>query len=231
MSYDEHPRVEESQSSPVSLYGKDQQLHLPCHNVPGLWFVKLGLDELGTLDCKFDIDHNTAKKWNLLPLNSPGSHHTDIVPLKTSQKQLSLQICSFSRQLVDEIIQTHNSETAPEDIAKSIFALPQSWPAAGHLIITINPGAHNTRTWLPHEFGPNHPPIQIEDFVFEGNNIVQFIQLSGMPETIFALFAAERVKDSLDTTPLLPLQPANVETIAISIRVNAGSVSVLQLNS
>ena len=37
---------------------------LPCHHVPGLWFVKVALNDMGTLDCSFDIDSETAIKWN-----------------------------------------------------------------------------------------------------------------------------------------------------------------------
>lgn len=38
---------------------------LPCHNVPGVWFVKVALDNIGTLECSFDVDEVTALKWNL----------------------------------------------------------------------------------------------------------------------------------------------------------------------
>ena len=38
---------------------------LPCHHVPGLWFVKVALNDMGTLECSFDIDPETAIKWNL----------------------------------------------------------------------------------------------------------------------------------------------------------------------
>jgi hypothetical protein len=37
---------------------------LPCHHVPGLWFVKVALNDMGTLECSFDIDSETAIKWN-----------------------------------------------------------------------------------------------------------------------------------------------------------------------
>ena len=37
---------------------------LPCHHVPGLWFVKVALNAMGTLECSFDIDSETAIKWN-----------------------------------------------------------------------------------------------------------------------------------------------------------------------
>lgn len=35
-------------------------------------------------------------------------------------------------------------------------------------------------------------PVCIEDYVVEGQNIVQFIQLSGMSERVFVLFATTR---------------------------------------
>ena len=36
-------------------------------------------------------------------------------------------------------------------------------------------------------------PVCIEDYVVEGQNIVQFIQLSGMSEKVFVLFATTRI--------------------------------------
>jgi hypothetical protein len=38
---------------------------LPCHNVPGVWFVKVALGGIGTLECSFEVDDVTALKWNL----------------------------------------------------------------------------------------------------------------------------------------------------------------------
>lgn len=38
---------------------------LPCHNVPGVWFVKMALDNIGTLECSFEVDNVTALNWNL----------------------------------------------------------------------------------------------------------------------------------------------------------------------
>ena len=35
-------------------------------------------------------------------------------------------------------------------------------------------------------------PVCIEDYVVEGQNIVQFIQLSGISEKVFVLFATTR---------------------------------------
>ena len=38
---------------------------LPCHNVPGVWFVKVALDDIGTLECSLEVDDVTAINWNL----------------------------------------------------------------------------------------------------------------------------------------------------------------------
>jgi hypothetical protein len=38
---------------------------LPCRHVPGLWFVKVALNDIGTLECSFEIDSETAIKWKL----------------------------------------------------------------------------------------------------------------------------------------------------------------------
>ena len=38
---------------------------LPCHNVPGVWFAKVALDDIGTLECSFEVDEVTALKWDL----------------------------------------------------------------------------------------------------------------------------------------------------------------------
>jgi len=46
---------------------EEQQHMLPCHLVPGFWFFKIGLSDLGTLKCTFEIDHETAIKWNIPP--------------------------------------------------------------------------------------------------------------------------------------------------------------------
>ena len=40
-------------------------------------------------------------------------------------------------------------------------------------------------------------PVCIEDCVVEGKNIVQFIQLSGMSERMFVLFATRSLSDEL----------------------------------
>jgi hypothetical protein len=38
---------------------------LPCHNVPGVWFIKVALGDIGTLECSFEVDDVTVLDWNL----------------------------------------------------------------------------------------------------------------------------------------------------------------------
>jgi hypothetical protein len=55
-------------------------------------------------------------------------------------------------------------------------------------------------------------PVCIEDYVVEGQNIVQFIQLSGMSERMFVLFATTRLlsdelhHDDVEEFVIVPLQ-------------------------
>ncbi|KAH9481280.1 hypothetical protein JR316_0005802 [Psilocybe cubensis] len=165
---------------------------LPCHNVPGLWFVKLALDNMGTLNCDFQIDQETALKWNIGQTNNEDAVITDFHSVQVPRKRLSLQICSFSKQLVQGVIETLGTDQTPATIASAIFGLEQKWPNQGQLIVKINPDTANTKTWLPNRLGLNNAPVQIEDFVQEGQNVVQFIQLSGMSDNLFALCASER---------------------------------------
>ena len=63
---DMHERVNNEVRPPIG--SDDMQTRpsvLPCHNVPGVWFVKVALGDIGTLECSFEVDDVTALKWNL----------------------------------------------------------------------------------------------------------------------------------------------------------------------
>jgi len=52
---------------------------------------------------------------------------------------LSLQICCFATELVEETFRSFQHNATPEDIASAIFSLKMEWPTQGHLIIVVNP--------------------------------------------------------------------------------------------
>ncbi|KAF8809729.1 hypothetical protein BYT27DRAFT_7036119, partial [Phlegmacium glaucopus] len=150
-----------------------------CHNVPGVWFVKVALDNIGTLECSFEVDKVTALKWNLQHTNSK----------RMWEEKLQLQICCLSQKLVQSVMESLKPDATAQDVATALFTIQNDWPTPGHLIIMVNPQEKNKRVWLPDKLEPPHLPVCIEDCVFEGQNIVQFIQLSGMSERMFVLFA------------------------------------------
>ena len=125
---------------------------LPCHHVPGLWFVKVALNAMGTLECSFDIDSETAIKWNFsrtgcvlfeIYLKSKFQDITvissDGIKSGITDHTLSLQICCFPTKLVEEAFCSLQHNATPEDIASAIFSLKTEWPTQGHLVIAVNP--------------------------------------------------------------------------------------------
>ena len=66
-SMEMHERVNNEVRSPQTSddMQKSRAGVLPCHNIPGIWFVKVALGDIGTLECSFEVDDVTALKWNL----------------------------------------------------------------------------------------------------------------------------------------------------------------------
>ena len=64
---DMHERVNSEARTPKTSddMEKSRPGVLPCHNVPGVWFVKVALGDIGTLECSFEVDDVTVLKWNL----------------------------------------------------------------------------------------------------------------------------------------------------------------------
>ena len=61
---DMHERVDNEVRTP-KRFDDTRPGVLPCHNVPGIWFVKVALCDIGTLECSFEVDDVTALNWNL----------------------------------------------------------------------------------------------------------------------------------------------------------------------
>ena len=61
---DMHERVDNEVRTPKK-FDDTRPAVLPCHNVPGIWFVKVALGDIGTLECSFEVDDVTALNWNL----------------------------------------------------------------------------------------------------------------------------------------------------------------------
>jgi hypothetical protein len=56
---------ENQSTSAVALPVPKSELQSPCRGVPGVWFAMQGLHELGTSTIEFEVDEETATKWNI----------------------------------------------------------------------------------------------------------------------------------------------------------------------
>lgn len=59
------PMIESPQSMESPALPSASEHVLPCHFVPGVWFIQNGSRNMETQDCHFAIDQETAEKWGL----------------------------------------------------------------------------------------------------------------------------------------------------------------------
>ncbi|TFK40435.1 hypothetical protein BDQ12DRAFT_602503 [Crucibulum laeve] len=157
----------------------------PCHSVPGLWFVKTGLSELGFLECEFEIDQETATKWDFFELANGCPTEKKPSPRKP---QLSLQLLCLPIAEVQSVYARLTGASA-DDVATVMSKIKTGWPMSGHLLIEVNPKKSFAKAWLPYELDPETPP-ELKGYVQEGTNVVRFTQLSGMSDCVFVLYAS-----------------------------------------
>ncbi|KIJ92988.1 hypothetical protein K443DRAFT_61974, partial [Laccaria amethystina LaAM-08-1] len=157
-----------------------------CHNVPGLWFVKMGSKYTNILECSFEVDKETAAKWDI-PEISPGER---TAPSRMGKPRLSLQILCLPTDLVQSVQATIQPGASAEDVAIALSTIEGRWPPIGNLIIEVNPGTSHGHTWLPFDLQPTSPSVNLEDHIHEGRNVVRLIQLAGMADRIFVLYAS-----------------------------------------
>ncbi|KAF4613492.1 hypothetical protein D9613_007520 [Agrocybe pediades] len=193
----EPAHIMEEQTEPIPV--EEEPPTLPCHIVPGFWFLKVALPEMGTLGCSFEIDYRTAVKWNI---TTSSTDNTDtprpIMVDGSSVPRIKLQLCAFSQRQVQEAMQRLGPDPNPEELIQAIYATDKAWPPAGELIISVNPKIlGKSKSFHAVRLGIGSAPVMIEDCVQEGVNEVRFIQLTGMPDTMFALYAAPRPESLL----------------------------------
>lgn len=157
----------------------------PCHNVPGLWFVKTGHNGACTTEYKFEVDRETAVKWDL---NEKSLQPSQTLP-KHSPK-IRLQLMCLSTGCVKSIYETSNLSTAtPQDVATAVSNINTEWPYQGTLIVEVNSHKSFGKTWLPRRLTQNHPPLDVTGCIGEGTNVVRLIQLTDLADKIFVLHA------------------------------------------
>ena len=141
---------------------------LPCHNIPGVWFVKVALGDIGILECSFEVDDVTALNWNLRRAKWVVLHYTFILsrndltlndsmnlPIASDdilqKERLQLHVCCLSQKDVQSVMDSLKPDATAHDVATAMLAIENNWPTPGHLIIMVNPQNKNKRVWLPHK--------------------------------------------------------------------------------
>ncbi|KAF8206256.1 hypothetical protein K438DRAFT_466222 [Mycena galopus ATCC 62051] len=147
----------------------------PCLDVPGLWFVKVGADSPRILEGKFVVEPDFAATWGLQPIST------------STTPTLSVVLLCLSTEAVSTLYNSLVNPT-PESLATALASLETAWPQDGTLFLDMNEG-RGGKTWLPNEFNPN-TPLDITKFIQPGLNVVRFIQLTGMAQRTFILYAS-----------------------------------------
>ncbi|KAJ7838938.1 hypothetical protein B0H14DRAFT_3699340 [Mycena olivaceomarginata] len=79
----------------------------------------------------------------------------------------------------------------PERMAAAVASLEIAWPRDGTLFLDMNHGGSNEKSWLPYEIDPSSP-LDVTSFIQPGVNIIRLIQLTGMTDRTFILYASCR---------------------------------------
>lgn len=111
---------------------EDMRAPVPHYPVPGLWFVKVGLDQSDILDVPFEVEPELAKRF-----------------LLKDSSEVSVHILCLSKPLVEETLRNLDPVASPEIVTNAIWNLKTEWPQKGKVIIQVNSDDSMGRSWLP----------------------------------------------------------------------------------
>ncbi|KAJ7840643.1 hypothetical protein B0H13DRAFT_2287065 [Mycena leptocephala] len=147
----------------------------PCRNVPGLWFVKVGADASKILEVEFVFEPEFIPGLGLPP-TEPSAPTAQEKPAKSGLYVTLL--CLFTAAVSSLYTSLEPTNPTPERLATAVAGLETAWPREGTLFLDMNHGGSNKKSWLPYEI--------------PGLNIIRFIQLTGMTDRTFILYASCR---------------------------------------
>ncbi|KAJ7501964.1 hypothetical protein B0H11DRAFT_1991724 [Mycena galericulata] len=174
----------------------------PCNTVPNVWFSQIGAIEPRVVESAFVIEPAVAEALGIL-------HARPISTRPPIPKVRVALFCVPTTSLIKiQSIDSNGMLDSPESMTK----IATFWPPAGTLILDMNnqdpkgSGGQETvqgKTWLPYDIDPM-APIDVTAHLRVGHNVMRFIQLIGMAEHTFVLYAypvppkAQDVESDLD---------------------------------
>ncbi|KAF7345846.1 hypothetical protein MVEN_01606300 [Mycena venus] len=166
----------------------------PCNTVPNVWFSQVGANAPRIVESTFVIEPAAAEALGILPARRVSTR--PLIP-----KLRVALLCVPTTSLIE--IQSIDSPVMldlPESMTTTVAGLPIFWPPAGTLILDMNndsdqdlksSGGKETgqgKTWLPYDIDPRLP-IDVTAYLRVGRNVMRFIQLVGMDNHTFVLYA------------------------------------------
>ncbi|KAJ7908040.1 hypothetical protein B0H13DRAFT_1617903, partial [Mycena leptocephala] len=100
-------------------------------------------------------------------------------------------LCLFTAAVSSLCTSLEPTNPTPERLATAVAGLETAWPREGTLFLDMNHGGSNKKSWVPYEIDPSSP-LDVTSFIQPGLNIIRFIQLTGMTDRTFILYASCR---------------------------------------
>ncbi|KAJ6522489.1 hypothetical protein B0H19DRAFT_1202788 [Mycena capillaripes] len=164
----------------------------PCNTVPIVWFSQVGAIAPRVVESAFVIEPAVAEALGVLSARPISTRSAPIPKLRATL------LCVSTTSFIE--IQSMDSTgglDSPERMTTTVAGLAIFWPPAGTLILDMNnqdpkgSGGNDTgqgKTWLPYDIDPR-APIDVTAHLRVGRNVIRFIQLAGMDEHTFVLYA------------------------------------------
>jgi hypothetical protein len=107
---------------------------IPTCPVPGLWFVKVGLEQADILDVEFQNFSEIATQDHL-----------------EDSSGITFHLLCLPTNSVRETFETLDQAASPQEVTDAMWNIKTQWPPRGKLLIEVNPGDTVGRSWLPFE--------------------------------------------------------------------------------
>jgi hypothetical protein len=102
--------------------------------VPGVWFVKVGLNHMDIVDMTFEVDAELASRC-----------HSENGP------DITVRLVSLPTASVEETYKKLDPGASYEVVTNAMRNIDTLWPPKGKIIVEVNPGDTVGKSWLPQD--------------------------------------------------------------------------------
>lgn len=125
-------RTRDTDRDRSASYNQDLPLAQPAHSgypVPGLWFVRGGLNQIDILDVEFEVHPDTM-----------------------AQDTVAVHLMCIPKASVEQTLGELDSRASPDTVADALRKTKTEWPSMGKVVMELNSGDTVGRSWLPRDF-------------------------------------------------------------------------------